>query len=79
MFFTKKVLIDPVMEQIDSSGLSKINSPIRIDLATPLKTGLFYRGNTYCVWNGGNRKALLSQNKVEDFLEAKFFCKTFWL
>ena len=51
--FTKKALIRPVVEQIGLSVLSKIKSQIRINLATPLKTGLFYGCNTYCKWGGG--------------------------
>ena len=49
IFFNKKALIYPIVEQIDSTGLSKIKSQIMINLASPLKTGLFLGHNTDCV------------------------------
>ena len=37
-------------------------------------------GVALIVYGGGGRKKTLScQNKVENFLEIKFFCATFWL
>ena len=66
------------MEQIGSSLLPKNKLRIRINLATPLKIGLFHGSNTNCVSEGG--KEFLSQNKVEDFFgDEEFFCVTFWL
>ena len=76
MFFTEKVLIHPVVEQISSSVLSKTKMRIRINHATPLKTGSFHGCNTYCVWR--RKKALLTQNKVENLFGGEGFLHDFF-
>ena len=82
MFFTEKALIRPEVEQMGSSVLSKIKSLIRINLAIPLKTGLFHGRNTFYVWNGGGRgeeRHFCLKTRLRTFLEIKFFCVTVWL
>ena len=70
MFFTKKTLIEPVVEQIGLLVLSNIKSRIRINPETPLKTD-YFMGATFVYW-GGREKTSLFQNKVEDLLEISF-------
>ena len=67
MFFTKKALIRPIVEQSGSSVLSKIKSQIRIHLATPLKTGLFHGRNSYCVWGWGEEIHFCLKTTLKDF------------
>ena len=78
MFFIKKTLICPVVEQIGSSLLLRIETRIRINFATPLKLAYFI-SVTLMMYEGRRRGTFVLKHGLRLFWRLRLFCVTFWL